>query len=92
LIIARDEGEGRFLSGYRKSYATLHPVSHAGALVLIDGQANEEDIYLSAQIAARYSQGRNAKQVTIMYESCNGTQELQVTPLLDKSTIDQWLI
>ncbi len=92
LIIARDEGEVRFLTGYKKTYASLQPTSHAGALVLIDGELKNQDLELSAQIAARYSQGRNAEQVTLVYQKASGAQqELQVAPM-EKGQIDPWLV
>ena len=69
LIVARDEGEGKFLEGYRKQFTSLRTVSHGGPLVLIDGDVTDEDIELAARIAARYGQGRSAPAV-----------ELEVTP------------
>jgi len=65
LIVARDEGEGRFLEGYRKQFVTLRTLSHGGPLVLVDGEVNDDDLELAARIAARYGQGREAGAVEI---------------------------
>jgi len=65
LIISREEGEGRFLEGYRKRFLHLSTRSHAGPLVLIDGRPTDDEIELAARIVARFSQGRDADQVTI---------------------------
>jgi tRNA U34 2-thiouridine synthase MnmA/TrmU len=65
LIVARDEGEGKFLEGYRKQFVTLRTLSHGGPLVLVDGEVNDDDLQLAARIAARYGQGREAEAVEI---------------------------
>ncbi len=65
LIVARDEGEGKFLEGYRKQFVTLRTLSHGGPLVLVDGAVNDDDLELAARIAARYGQGREAEAVEI---------------------------
>ena len=65
LIVSREEGEGRFLQGYRKRFLHMETTSHGGPLVLIDGQPNADEIQLAARLAARFSQGRDAEQVTV---------------------------
>jgi hypothetical protein len=94
LIIAREEGEGRFLEGYRKRYPALQVVSHTGPLVLIDGDASRADIELAARIAARYCKGRDAEQVTVEYRA-PGMQEtvaLQVSPLPTSDIPEDWYV
>lgn len=65
LIVAREEGEGNYLNGYRRMYTYLDSVSHPGPMTLIDGQVDEDDLELAARIVARYSQGRNAGSVEV---------------------------
>ena len=60
LIVAREDGENNFLTGYRRQFAHLEPVSHGGPLVLVDGTLGDDDVELAARILARYSQGREA--------------------------------
>lgn len=82
LIIGREEGENNFLSGYRKSFTSLKTTSHAGPLVLLDGELTDEDIKLAARIAARYSQGRDAEKVTLECTSKDGVAKtLEVAPM-----------
>ena len=38
IIVGREEGENRFLEGYRKRFTSIIPTSHTGPLVLIDGE------------------------------------------------------
>jgi len=65
IIVGREEGENRFLEGYRKRYVHMIPRSHSGPLVLLDGELTAGDIELAARLTARFSKGRDAEQVTI---------------------------
>jgi len=91
LIVARDEGEGRFLEGYRKQFTSLRTVSHGGPLVLIDGEVNEDDIELAARIAARYGQGRSAPAVELEVMPPDGeSRRLAVEPLHPNDIDPAW--
>jgi tRNA-uridine 2-sulfurtransferase len=93
LIIAREEGEGRFLQGYKKDFISMYCASHPGPLVLIDGLPSAEDLYLAAGITARYGQGRNAEQVEIHITSKDGSERsIQVKPLNKKDMPEDWHI
>jgi tRNA U34 2-thiouridine synthase MnmA/TrmU len=93
LIIGREEGENNFLSGYRKSFASLKTTSHAGPLVLLDGELKDEDIELAARIAARYSQGRDAEKVTLEFTSKDGVAKtLEVAPMPPGEIPQAWHI
>jgi len=65
LIIAREDGENQFLSGYRRQFTHLRTMSHGGPLSLVDGEVDEDDLVLAARLTARYSQGRNADSVEV---------------------------
>jgi len=93
LIIAREEGEGRFMQGYKNDFISMISLSHAGPFVLIDGSPSAEDLYLAAGITARYSQGRNADQVEIGITGKDGSNRtIQVKPLLRQEIPQAWLI
>jgi hypothetical protein len=47
MIVAREEGEVKFLEGYRNQYANLYPTSCNGPLALIDGEPNQEDLQIN---------------------------------------------
>ncbi len=82
LIISREAGETEYLKGYKYLFAALRPISHNGALALIDGNVKEADLELAASLVARYSQGRDEAKVTIRYEQPGGvSQDLVVKPL-----------
>ena len=91
LIIGREEGENKFLSGYRKQFATIKMVSHAGPLVLVDGEPSDEDLEFAARIAARYSQGRTAERVTVEITNKQGvSRQLDVEPLPPNQIPEDW--
>jgi tRNA-uridine 2-sulfurtransferase len=93
LIVGRDEGENNFLSGYRRQYSHLSPTSHKGALVLLTGEANSDDLHLAARLTARFSQGRNAAAVSIAVCDINGCQQvLTVRPLAANEIPPHWYL
>lgn len=70
LIIAREEGETRFLSGYKGQFQTIKTVSHGGPMALVEGaDLNEEQLHLACAITARFSKGRDADVVELRYTS-----------------------
>ena len=93
LIIAREEGEVNFLSGYAKQYNYIHPISHTGPLALIDGKTNQEDLQIAAQIIARYSQGKKTDLVTVEVNLMSGvSQQFSVSPCIAESTLKTWFV
>ena len=93
VIIAREEGEGNFLAGYRKQYPSLKTVSHGGPFGLLDGSPDTDDIELAARIMARYGQGRHADRVTFELRMPSGeVRELAVEPLAADNIPAAWLI
>lgn len=94
LIIAREEGETRFLEGYRHQFAHLQTLSHAGPLALIEGELQgEEDRELAARIVARFSQGRDAEQVELELTSPEKEpMRLRVAPLPADQVASGWYV
>lgn len=94
LIIGREEGENNYLEGYRKQYSVIRIISHRGPLTLIDGQPESAEEYqLAAQIAARFSQGRDEDNVDVRIEALQSVpQELTVKPLISDDIQPQWYV
>ena len=93
LIVGREEGENRYLEGYRRRFVHLMPVSHPGPLVLLDGEAGVEDLELAARIAARFSKGRDAAQVVIQVTDKEGAvRNFTVSPLPPEQIPPQWYL
>jgi len=85
LIIAREEGETRFLSGYKKQFQSIKTVSHAGPLTLVEGEKlDARQIELACAITARFSQGRDAESVELLFsDQDQGSQQIHIKPLAD---------
>jgi tRNA-uridine 2-sulfurtransferase len=93
LIVAREEGEGCFMQGYKRDYISMLCTSHSGPLVLLDGPLSAEDLYLAASITARYGQGRDAEQVDMAIMEKDGSERtIQVKPLAVDKMPEEWLI
>ena len=94
LIIAREEGENNFLSGYRHQFQTIGTVSHPGPLTLIEGEAlSPSQLELACAITARYSKGRDADSVELVFRDREqGAQTLHVKPLRDEQIPQDWII
>ena len=91
LIVGREEGENNFLEGYRKLFTHLRTVSHLGPLALIDGEINDDDMLLAAQLVARYSQGRDADSVRVSITPRDGAgTEIDVRPMADSAIPGDW--
>lgn len=93
LILAREEGEGKFLQGYKRQYPTLQVTSHGGPFTLIDGEISDEELMQVASIVARYSQGRSAEEVTLEYADTEGrSRELLVRPASPGEIPAEWVL
>lgn len=93
LIISREEGEGRFLQGYRKRFVNLTTLSHPGPLALIDGEVDDADLKFAARLVARFSKGRDAEQVELeLNRPGAATERLSVVPLKAHEIPKEWYL
>ncbi len=93
LIVGRDEGENRYLEGYRKRFTSLMADKINGPLVLIHGDADTEGLQLAARITARYSQGRDRDNVDIRITNTDSTTEvITVQPIPTNEIPQNWYI
>ncbi len=93
VIIAREEGEGNFLQGYRKQYLSINSLSHVGPLALIDGEVDDQDIKLAASLVARYGKGKDEENVEMEIRPTVGASYLlKVQPLAPSKIPGQWLL
>ena len=95
LIVAREEGEGNFLSGYKRSYPYLRVTSHGGPLTLIDAARPLSDAELeqAARIVARYSQGKNAAEVELEFTDLDSDiRKLKVVPMPADEVRREWML
>lgn len=93
LIVGREEGENKYMEGYKKQFAHLHCTSHNGPLVLVDGTMSDEDLVLAAQLTARFGKGKTADEVTVEATFTDGTsKELKVAPLPPAQLKEEWYV
>ncbi len=93
MIIGREQGENKFMEGYRKIYPYIHSVSHKGPLVLLDGDITEADAELAARIAARFGQGRDAEEVEMAVNYLDGKKTVyKVKPMPADEILQQWYV
>lgn len=93
LIVGREDGENKFLQGYKNSFITFKTMDCPGPLTLLDGVATDADLEFAARICARYSQGRNAESVTIEARRTNGdTTTLIVKPMPSADINPEWYV
>lgn len=93
MIVGREEGENKFMEGYRKQFIHIRPISCVGPLVLLDGTPSEADISLAARITARFSKDKSAEQVTVEVTDKSGvSRQMSVTPISEGEFPQEWHI
>jgi len=93
LIVGREEGENKYMEGYKKQFAHLRCTSHTGPLVLVDGSMSDDDLVLAAQLTARFGKGKTADEVTVEATFTDGTsKELTVEPLPPTKLKEEWYV
>jgi len=94
LIIAREEGETNFLSGYRHQFQTIKTVSHAGPLALVEGEPlDAEQLELACAITARFSKGRDADSVELRFSDREqDSRSIHVKPLAAGQIEADWIV
>jgi tRNA-specific 2-thiouridylase len=93
MIVSREDGENKFLKGYRKQFSTIEIKSHNGPLTLVDGELSDDDFKFACRIAARFSQGRDAESVTVQTTTKDGEEKLfDITPLPASEIQQDWYI
>ena len=87
VIATRTEIEGTQLKKLLKSDDMIFfPIQFVGAMVILRGKAEQEDIELAAKIAARYSKGKNEETVEVKYGKNNKdlNKHIMVKPASDE--------
>ena len=93
LIIGREEGENRFLEGYRHRFVHLWALEHKGPLALVQGDVDEAGLDLACAITARFGQGRCEARVRMAVGGPGGsTRERDVAPLPAHALAADWYL
>jgi len=93
LIVSREEGENKFLSGYRKNFTHIVTESCGGPLTLIDGDTTDADLETASRIVARFSQGKHDDRVTVKITHTNGDEKtMEVLPMPTSEIKQEWYV
>ncbi|KTD23781.1 tRNA-specific 2-thiouridylase MnmA [Legionella lansingensis] len=93
MIIARDEAESNFLTGYRKQFTHMQVRDHRGPMILIEGQLSSADYITCARVAARFCSGRNEPSVDVELFHTNGETEIfNVKPMHAEDIPQHWYL
>ncbi len=93
LIIGREEGENRFLEGYRNRFVHLCAAEYNGPLALLQGDADDAGLDLACAITARFGQGRSAASVRVAVGRPDGSRhERVVAPLPANALAADWYL
>ena len=98
IIVSREQGENKFMDGYKKQFTHLYISSHPGPLALIEGTIDTDELKLAGEIVARYSQGRDAEEVEVTAKIVNpvdgNSNELifNVAPMLASDIPAEWYV
>lgn len=93
LIIAREDGENKFMEGYRKQFIHAYSHTHLGAMALIEGYPNDADRELIAKILARFGKGRDAESVGVtIVDQTGAAKELSVKPFGSDEIPKAWYL
>jgi tRNA U34 2-thiouridine synthase MnmA/TrmU len=93
IIVGREEGENRFMEGYRKRFTHMLSTSHTGPLVLLDGEnIRKDDLELAARLTARFGQGRDAELVSVEVHDKGVKQTMDVVPMPAEQIPADWYL
>ncbi|MGL5352031.1 MAG: tRNA 4-thiouridine(8) synthase ThiI [Clostridium sp.] len=87
VIAARTGDEGIEIKKYiNNKYIAFYVADFTGALVVLTGEAGDNEIAIAARITARYSKGRNEEAVTVRYGEYGKkfTSEVIIKPISDE--------
>lgn len=93
IIVSRTGEEGEALKKLLDENDTVfNPLSHMGAMAIIEGEPSMEDKELACRIVSRYSKGKDEEKVTVKFGKFNSkiTEEITVKPATDE--IDKYLV
>ncbi|MBA2709490.1 MAG: tRNA (5-methylaminomethyl-2-thiouridylate)-methyltransferase [Tatlockia sp.] len=93
MIIARDEAESNFLTGYRKQFIHMQAAKHRGPIILIEGEPGADDLLTCAKIAGRFCSGNKEAEVSINLHHLDGrSEELSVIPMPAEEVKQEWYL
>lgn len=93
LIIGREEGENNYLEGYASTFIQLRALDHMGPIALFMGEESAPNLYLAAQIVARFGDGKQLDSVVVQMNIPHADpRTLTVVPIKEHAIDPSWYI
>jgi tRNA-specific 2-thiouridylase len=85
IIVGRDETENRYLERSGAGTWLVTTPDHPGPTVLVQGEPDESELRLTAEIAARYSDAKHLPAVPVVARRGEENRALEVAPVPDEA-------
>ena len=93
VIVGRNERENGILSGFATSRVVIEPHDVVGPLSLVEGSPTQNEVLLSACLAARYCDHNNAAILSMRISRLGEERIVEVAPLhSDDPRLSRWRI
>ncbi|MFH1277341.1 MAG: hypothetical protein ABIK65_03060 [Candidatus Eisenbacteria bacterium] len=91
VIVARDEGECRFIHFHRRSGWRIEADEIRGPVGLVQGDPSEEDLRAAAAIVASYGDGKNERSVPVLVDRGGEIRVVDVAPMAREDSRPLWV-
>jgi len=93
IVVGRDETENNFIANFQDKYVLLQSISHFGALILLDGKTDADNIKIAAQLAAYFSKGRDAEKVDVLIKKKSTDEQIiTVASSITEEFLQRWYV
>jgi tRNA U34 2-thiouridine synthase MnmA/TrmU len=89
VIVGRDEAENEFLERFATGRWVFKVQDYQGPLTLAEGDLGQEDLCRTAALAARYSDGKDQPEITVICRHPDGREEKFTTPPMNETLVVQ---
>lgn len=92
-IVGRDEVENDFIMKFSDQYILLQTINYPGALMLLDGSVDENELLFMARLAAYFSKGRGENRVKVLVKAFQKDElVLEVASLRIEDILSTWYV
>ncbi len=87
VIVARDEGECRFLHFHRRLGIRLEAEGVSGPVALLLGKVTDEEVQIAAALTASYGKGRGLETIRVAVRKGSEESFIDVSPMSRESAL-----
>ncbi|WP_457638760.1 hypothetical protein [Persephonella sp.] len=95
VVVSRNEGEGNFIRGLKKSYWFFEPVGKGAVAIaktIQDRELTDEEIKMTADLVARYCKTDENDKINIKYTSPEGREGVVEGQRIKEESLENWRI